>query len=86
MSVVGPRPERPEFQEKLRKEVPYWNSRHLVKPGMTGWAQIRFSYASDLNESEEKLAYDLFYLKNASMTLDFEILLSTLRSITKGSR
>ena len=86
MSVVGPRPERPEFQEKLRKEVPYWNSRHLVKPGMTGWAQIRFSYASDLNESEEKLSYDLYYLKNASMTLDFEILLSTLRSITKGSR
>lgn len=86
MSVVGPRPERPEFQEKLSGQVPHWNSRHLVKPGLTGWAQIRFSYASDLEESEEKLAYDLFYLKNASMALDLEIILSTLRSISRGSR
>jgi len=86
MSVVGPRPERPEFLDKLCKEVPHWNSRHLLKPGLTGWAQIRFSYASDVNESKEKLAFDLYYLKNASMVLDIEIILSTLRSISKGSR
>ena len=61
MSVVGPRSERPEFLDKLCKEVPHWNSRHLLKPGLTGWAQIRFSYASDVNESKEKLAFDLYY-------------------------
>ena len=86
MSVVGPRPERPEFQMQLEKEVPHWNCRHLVKPGMTGWAQIRYRYASDLISSEQKLAYDLFYVKNTSFALDFEIILSTLRSIGKGSR
>ena len=67
MSVVGPRPERPEFQEELNKEIPHWNCRHLVKPGLTGWAQIRFRYASDSESSEEKLAYDLYYIKNASI-------------------
>ena len=77
MSVVGPRPERPEFLDKLCKEVPHWNSRNLLKPGLTGWAQIRFSYASDVNESEEKLAFYLYNLKNASMVLDIEIILST---------
>ncbi len=86
MSIVGPRPERPEFQSQLQKEVPHWNCRHLVKPGMTGWAQIRYRYASDLIASEQKLAYDLFYVKNTSIALDFEIILSTLRAIGKGSR
>ena len=86
MSVVGPRPERPEFQAELKEEVPFWYARNLVKPGLTGWAQIRFSYASDLSESEEKLSYDLYYLKHASLALDMEIILSTLRSISKGSR
>jgi exopolysaccharide biosynthesis polyprenyl glycosylphosphotransferase len=86
MSVVGPRPERPEFQEELKEKVPFWYARNLVKPGLTGWAQIRFSYASDLSESEEKLSYDLYYLKHASLAFDFEIILSTLRSISKGSR
>ena len=65
MSVVGPRPERPEFQSELNEKVPFWYARNLVKPGLTGWAQIRFSYASDLSESEEKLSYDLYYLKHA---------------------
>ena len=86
MSVVGPRPERPEFQEELNKEIPHWNCRHLVKPGLTGWAQIRFRYASDSESSEEKLAYDLYYIKNASIILDIQIILSTLRSVAKGSR
>ena len=86
MSIVGPRPERPEFQEQLKKDVPHWNCRHLVKPGLTGWAQIQFEYASDLKSSEEKLAYDLYYIKHAAIIFDIQIILSTLRSIAKGSR
>jgi exopolysaccharide biosynthesis polyprenyl glycosylphosphotransferase len=86
MSIVGPRPERPEFQEELIEKVPHWNCRHLVKPGLTGWAQIRFRYASDLDASEEKLSYDLYYVKHASLLMDLQIMLSTLRSIARGSR
>jgi len=86
MSIVGPRPERPEFQEELLKLVPHWNCRHLVKPGITGWAQIKYTYASNMKESEEKLGYDLYYLRNLSFSLDFEIILATLRSIANGSR
>ena len=86
MSIVGPRPERPEFQEELLKLVPHWNTRHLVKPGITGWAQIKYMYASNMDASEQKLAYDLYYLRNLSFALDFEIILATLRSIGKGSR
>ena len=86
MSIVGPRPERPEFQEELIKKVPHWNCRHLVKPGLTGWAQIRFRYASDLDDSEEKLSFDLYYVKHASLLMDLQIMLSTLRSIARGSR
>ena len=86
MSIVGPRPERPEFQEELLKSVPHWNTRHLVKPGITGWAQIKYTYASNMDASEQKLAYDLYYLRNLSFALDFEIILATLRSIGKGSR
>jgi len=86
MSIVGPRPERPEFQEELIKKVPHWNCRHLVKPGLTGWAQIRFRYASDMDDSEEKLSFDLYYVKHASLLMDLQIMLSTLRSIARGSR
>lgn len=86
MSIVGPRPERPELEAAIEDRLPYWKCRYLLKPGVTGWAQIRFQYASDLESSEEKLAYDLFYVKNASFFLDLEIILATLRSLTKGSR
>jgi lipopolysaccharide/colanic/teichoic acid biosynthesis glycosyltransferase len=86
MSIVGPRPERPELEKEINSRLPFWMCRYLLKPGLTGWAQIRFEYASDMESSEEKLAYDLFYIKNASFLLDFEIMLSTLRSLTKGSR
>ena len=86
MSIVGPRPERPELEEKLAVEIPLWSSRHLVKPGLTGWAQIRFRYAADSNASREKLAHDLYYIKNASLLLDLQIILSTLRSLARGSR
>tara|TARA_Y100000588_G_scaffold347921_1_gene397090 strand:- start:271 stop:1452 length:1182 start_codon:yes stop_codon:yes gene_type:complete len=86
MSIVGPRPERPELEETLAAEIPLWSSRHLVKPGLTGWAQIRFRYAADTNASREKLAHDLYYIKNASLLLDLQIILSTLRSLARGSR
>ena len=86
MSIVGPRPERPELEETLTEEIPLWSSRHLVKPGLTGWAQIRFRYAADANASKEKLAYDLYYIKNASLLLDLQIILSTVRSLAQGSR
>ena len=86
MSIVGPRPERPELENDINERLPFWKCRYLVKPGLTGWAQIRFRYASDMESSEEKLAYDLYYVKNASFFLDLEIMLSTLRSLTKGSR
>lgn len=86
MSIVGPRPERPELENEINERLPYWKCRYLLKPGLTGWAQIRYKYASDMESSEEKLAYDLYYVKNASFFLDLEIMLSTLRSLTKGSR
>ena len=86
MSLVGPRPEIPELDEEIERTSPFWKCRYLLKPGITGWAQIKYQYASDLESSEEKLSYDLFYVKNASFFLDLEIILSTLRSIMKGSR
>ena len=86
MSIVGPRPERPELESEIVQKLPFWKCRYLIKPGLTGWAQIKYQYASDMQSSEEKLAYDLFYVKNASFFLDLEIMLSTLRSLTKGSR
>jgi exopolysaccharide biosynthesis polyprenyl glycosylphosphotransferase len=84
MSVVGPRPERPEFLEKLADEVPYWARRHLVKPGITGWAQIHAGYAADVDSSTEKLAYDLFYLRHRGILLDLAIVLKTARIVLTG--
>jgi lipopolysaccharide/colanic/teichoic acid biosynthesis glycosyltransferase len=86
MSLVGPRPERPEFDAELNDKIKYWRCRTLVKPGLTGWAQINSQYASDIDSSSEKLSFDLYYIKNKSFWLDLEIILSTLRSITKSSR
>ena len=86
MSIVGPRPEIPELDQYLNTKIPNWKWRSMVKPGLTGWAQVNYEYASDLLSSKEKLAYDLYYLKNISLTLDLEIVLSTLRTISNGSR
>ena len=83
MSVVGPRPERPEFHHEFQKEIPFWSTRTLIKPGLTGWAQIRFRYAFDRDSSAKKLAYDLYYIKNASFFFDMEIILSTLDQFLK---
>jgi lipopolysaccharide/colanic/teichoic acid biosynthesis glycosyltransferase len=84
MSFVGPRPERPYFVKELVKEVPYYQSRHTVKPGITGWAQIRYSYGSSTEDAVKKLQYDLYYAKNHSLFLDVVILLQTAEVVLFG--
>ena len=85
MAFVGPRPERPEFVEKLRKKLPFYHHRHFVKPGITGWAQVSFPYGASFADSEEKLRYDLYYVKNMSIFFDMIIILSTFRTVIKGT-
>jgi sugar transferase (PEP-CTERM system associated) len=84
MSFIGPRPERPVFVEQLEREIPYYSQRHLVKPGLTGWAQIRYSYAASLEDAIEKLQYDLYYIKNQSPVLDAIIIFETIRIVLFG--
>ena len=79
MAFVGPRPERPEFVEWLTREIPYYKVRHLVRPGITGWAQIRYKYGNTVLDAKEKLQYDLFYIKNASIGLDIFIMFQTIK-------
>ena len=88
MSFVGPRPERPQFVAELSKSIPYYDLRHYVKPGITGWAQILYPYGASINDAREKLQYDLYYLKNYSIFLDINILLQTIQGILwrKGAR
>jgi len=82
MSLIGPRPERPEFVEQLHQEIPFYKERLLVKPGLTGWAQVEGpNYGGSKNESLEKLQYDLFYIKNQSFGLDLSITLKTIKTI-----
>ncbi len=81
MSFVGPRPERPEFVEQLKKEIPFYNERHLIKPGLTGWAQINYPYGASVADAKEKLQYDLFYIKNQSVALDISIILKTINAM-----
>jgi len=78
MSLVGPRPERLFFVEKLRKKIPYYPLRLKVKPGLTGWAQIKHNYDRSLDDVREKLKYDLYYIENMSLRMDFKILLATI--------
>jgi exopolysaccharide biosynthesis polyprenyl glycosylphosphotransferase len=84
MSFVGPRPERPEFVEALEREIPHWTRRHLVKPGVTGWAQIRAGYAADPTGAADKLAYDLYYLKHRGLMLDLAIVARTASVVLLG--
>jgi sugar transferase (PEP-CTERM system associated) len=84
MSFVGPRPERPHFVEKLAQIIPYYSERHSVKPGITGWAQIKFGYGSNIEDAEEKLQYDLYYIKHMSMRLDLGILFNTMKVMLTG--
>jgi len=87
LSLVGPRPERPEFVEILRTEIPFYDMRLLVKPGLTGWAQVNFPYGASVEDSMEKLQYDLFYIKNRSVILDISTMLKTLLIIiSRGGR
>ena len=79
MAFVGPRPERPEFVDWLTREIPYYNIRHMVRPGITGWAQIRYKYGNTILDAKEKLQYDLFYIKNASIGLDVFIMFQTIK-------
>jgi sugar transferase (PEP-CTERM system associated) len=84
MSFVGPRPERPTFVEMLTEKVPFYAVRHSVKPGITGWAQVRYSYGATIEESAKKLEYDLYYVKNNTLFLDLLILLETARVVLLG--
>jgi exopolysaccharide biosynthesis polyprenyl glycosylphosphotransferase len=81
MSFVGPRPERPEFVEKLTEMIPYYSQRHTVKPGITGWAQVCYRYGSSVQDALEKLKYDLFYAKNMSLAMDVMIMLKTIKIV-----
>jgi len=84
MGFVGPRPERPEFVESLSREILYYHLRHIIRPGITGWAQIRYKYGSSVEDAKEKLQYDLFYIKNMSVGLDFLILFQTIKIMVFG--
>jgi lipopolysaccharide/colanic/teichoic acid biosynthesis glycosyltransferase len=84
MEIVGPRPERPEFVQWLSQEIPYYDLRHMIRPGLTGWAQVRYQYGSSLEETRRKLEYDLYYLKHLSLGLDLLILFETIKTIVLG--
>ncbi len=88
MSFVGPRPERPQFVEQLTREIPYFGLRHCVKPGITGWAQLRYAYGASVEDAAEKLKYDLYYVKHNSLLFDIAILLQTVEVVLfgKGAR
>jgi sugar transferase (PEP-CTERM system associated) len=88
MSFVGPRPERPSFVEQLTAEIPYYALRHTVKPGITGWAQLRYAYGASVKDADEKLKYDLYYVKNHSLMFDLLVLLQTFEVVIfgKGAR
>lgn len=88
MSFVGPRPERPEFVDVLREKIPYYDERHSVRPGLTGWAQVKYSYGASTEDACRKLEYDLFYLKNMSPLMDCAIVFQTVRTVLfcQGSR
>lgn len=88
MSLVGPRPERPEFVRTLKERIPYYSERHFVKPGVSGWAQVRYPYGASVEDAVEKLRYDLYYIKNISILLDLKIILKTISVMLRcqGSR
>ena len=84
MSLVGPRPERPFFVDQLTKEIPFYAVRHSVKPGVTGWAQVRYHYGATVEDSAEKLQYDLYYVKNHTLLLDLVVLFETVGVVLTG--
>jgi exopolysaccharide biosynthesis polyprenyl glycosylphosphotransferase len=88
MSFVGPRPERPHFVNELRKSVPYYDQRHTVKPGITGWAQVLYPYGASEDDALQKLKYDLYYVKHMSVVMDLLIVVKTIKIVLfgRGSR
>jgi exopolysaccharide biosynthesis polyprenyl glycosylphosphotransferase len=84
MSLIGPRPERPEFDAKFAEQIPYYNVRYLVKPGITGWAQVLYPYGASLKDAYEKLSFDIYYIKNYSLMLDLAIVFKTFRVVLFG--
>lgn len=84
MSFVGPRPERPVFVDMLTEKIPFYAVRHSVKPGLTGWAQVRYSYGASVEQATKKLEYDLYYVKNHTLFLDLMILIETVRVVLLG--
>jgi sugar transferase (PEP-CTERM system associated) len=88
MSLIGPRPERPAFVEQLTQQIPYYGQRHVVKPGLTGWAQVRYSYGASIEDALEKMQYDLYYVKHMSMAFDLVIALETIKIVVlrRGGR
>jgi exopolysaccharide biosynthesis polyprenyl glycosylphosphotransferase len=81
MSLIGPRPERPEFVKDLEEKIPFYSIRHIIKPGLTGWAQVNYPYANTIQEQRTKLRYDLYYIKERSAFLDFKILIKTITTV-----
>jgi lipopolysaccharide/colanic/teichoic acid biosynthesis glycosyltransferase len=88
MSLIGPRPERPAFVEQLTEKIPYYGQRHVIKPGVTGWAQVRYSYGASVEDAIEKMQYDLYYVKNLSLMFDMLIVLETIKTVVlrRGAR
>jgi len=84
MSLVGPRPERPEFVEQLKEVIPYYSKRHTLKPGVTGWAQVRYPYGASIEDAHEKLKYDLYYIKHYSLSLDMLVIVETVKVVLLG--
>ena len=84
LNLVGPRPEQVPIVESYRNEIPFYDQRHLIRPGVTGWAQVHYGYADDKADSVEKLAFDLFYVKNLSPWIDIHILLKSVWTVLSG--
>ncbi|MEI6616995.1 MAG: sugar transferase, partial [Cyanobium sp. ELA507] len=84
MSLIGPRPERPEIELDLEKQIPHYRTRHWLRPGLSGWAQVCYPYGASIEDSRMKLSYDIFYLRNANLMLDLLILIKTLRLVSRG--
>jgi sugar transferase (PEP-CTERM system associated) len=88
MSLIGPRPERPEFVEQLTRQIPFYGQRHVIKPGLTGWAQVRYAYGASVEDALEKMQYDLYYVKHLSLVFDMVIALETIKIVLlrRGAR
>ena len=84
MSFIGPRPERMVFIKELEKQIPYYNLRHMVKPGLTGWAQVMYPYGASVEDARRKLEYDLYYIKQHSLYLDLVIMILTFKTVVFG--